>query len=133
MCASVVDGSEPDAHIKENFVNSRAQAAVQQAYRSLPKHGKPAAKEGTVLAAVVLSWGSSCHVVSLATGTKCLNYKTSSDGRLAHDLHAEVLARRSACLWLYKQLEHSLQCSSSRNSAQFLDSPASEKLICCIT
>lgn len=109
---------EPNAQISDSLLNSRIVTLVLRVYNSLPAHGKPGEQEGTVLAAVVLSKGSSCHVVSLATGSKCLNYSISADGRLAHDLHAEVLARRAACSWLYKQFLHILQCSSCNTGMQ---------------
>lgn len=109
----------PAAKLSDNSLKSRAVELLQLAYGSLPVHGKPGEQEGTVVAAVVLSDEAEVlSLVSLATGTKCLSHKASADGRLAHDLHAEVLARRAACLWLYKQLHHSLVCSSCTTSAQ---------------
>ena len=111
--ASLIEPEQPSSEALDASLKSRAIELVQQAYSSLPVHGKPGAQECTVLAAVVLSDAAKAlSLVSLATGTKCLNHKAAVDGRLAHDLHAEVLARRAACLWLYKQLHHSLLCSS---------------------
>jgi hypothetical protein len=110
------DRDQPtDADISD-LQNSNLRALVLRAYSSLPSHGKPADPEATVLAAIVLSNGASCHLVSLATGTKCLNYNTSADDTLARDLHAEVLARRAACLFLYTQFQHCLQCISCTTS-----------------
>lgn len=120
LCASLLtDSEQPDVTTSDVLLNSRVRALVLRAYNSLPAHGKPGQQEGTVVAAVVLSDGAKAlSLVSLATGTKCLNYNTSADGRLAHDLHAEVLARRAACLWLYRQFHHCLQCSSCKTSVQ---------------
>uniref|UniRef100_A0A3P9MMN1 Adenosine deaminase RNA specific B2 (inactive) n=1 Tax=Oryzias latipes TaxID=8090 RepID=A0A3P9MMN1_ORYLA len=67
-------------------------------------HGRP-----KVLAGVVMSRGfdiSSARVVSLATGTKCLDLEDESDnGRILRDCHAEVISRRALVRFLYAQLE----------------------------
>uniref|UniRef100_A0A3P9IH40 Adenosine deaminase RNA specific B2 (inactive) n=1 Tax=Oryzias latipes TaxID=8090 RepID=A0A3P9IH40_ORYLA len=67
-------------------------------------HGRP-----KVLAGVVMSRGfdiSSVRVVSLATGTKCLDLEDESDsGRILRDCHAEVISRRALVRFLYSQLE----------------------------
>lgn len=53
----------------------------------------------------------SAQVVSLATGTKCLDSDKVSDlvGTLS-DLHAEVISRRALVRFLYAQLELLLWC-----------------------
>eukprot|EP00892_Ulva_mutabilis_P006798 jgi/Ulvmu1/4490/UM002_0216.1 len=83
---------------------------VRSAYNQLPKHGKPCGEEVTVLAAIVMACqDDSVSVVSLATGTKCVaRDKRQGDGKIVHDLHAEVLARRAAVYWVYRQLKHCL-------------------------
>uniref|UniRef100_A0A3B3BXB8 Adenosine deaminase RNA specific B2 (inactive) n=1 Tax=Oryzias melastigma TaxID=30732 RepID=A0A3B3BXB8_ORYME len=62
-----------------------------------------------VLAGVVMSRGfdfSSAQVVSLATGTKCLDLEDVSDtGCILRDCHAEVISRRALVRFLYAQLE----------------------------
>jgi hypothetical protein len=82
------------------------------AYHALPRHGKPdrETSESTVLSGIVLeSAEKGFQVVSLATGTKCLSaVARSCDGSLVHDSHAEVLARRAALLWLYREFERVL-------------------------
>jgi Adenosine-deaminase (editase) domain len=88
------------------------QQYVFNAYNQLGKHGKPSGGQHTVLAAVVLEHKASAapHLVSLATGTKCLSAQgRDPQGRLVHDCHAEVLARRAALHWVYNQLECTLQ------------------------
>uniref|UniRef100_A0A8C3B1T8 Adenosine deaminase RNA specific B2 (inactive) n=1 Tax=Cyclopterus lumpus TaxID=8103 RepID=A0A8C3B1T8_CYCLU len=62
-----------------------------------------------VLAAVVMTRGfdlRSAQVVSLATGTKCLDSDNAGDrGGTLSDCHAEVLSRRALVRFLYAQLE----------------------------
>ncbi|XP_037644487.1 double-stranded RNA-specific editase B2-like [Sebastes umbrosus] len=62
-----------------------------------------------VLAGVVMSRGfdlRSAQVVSLATGTKCLDSDNVSDhGSALSDCHAEVVSRRALVRFLYAQLE----------------------------
>lgn len=48
----------------------------------------------------------SARVVSLATGTKCLDFDSVSDrGGTLSDCHAEVVSRRALVRFLYAQLE----------------------------
>lgn len=45
-------------------------------------------------------------VVAIGTGTKCFSDKyKDQNGTILHDMHAEVLARRSFIRFLYDQLE----------------------------
>ena len=79
-------------------------------YRTLPKKGKPKDTEWTVLSclALVKAGEGEVSLVSLATGTKCLDGLTrrnSLAGTLLHDSHAEILARRGFLLWLLHQIE----------------------------
>lgn len=77
-------------------------------YRRLAKKGKPKESEWTVLSAVVLVREEEVKVVSLATGTKCLDGQTRRrviSGALLHDSHAEILARRGLLLWILNQIE----------------------------
>ncbi|KAF3698599.1 Double-stranded RNA-specific editase B2 [Channa argus] len=69
-----------------------------------------------VLAGIVMTRGfdlRSAQVVSLATGTKCLDADTGSDSGLRlSDCHAEVVSRRALVRFLYAQLEL-LLCKSA--------------------
>ncbi|XP_077368441.1 double-stranded RNA-specific editase B2-like isoform X2 [Festucalex cinctus] len=61
------------------------------------------------MAAIVMTRGfelSSAEVVSMATGTKCLDWDaTCRDDSALHDCHAEVVCRRALLRFLYAQLE----------------------------
>jgi len=94
--------------------------AVQRRFASLPKTGKPASHEHTVLAGFVVTPPSAddfttinrrYHVAALATGTKCLGAARRAEAAagappasLLHDSHAEALARRALLLWVHTQL-----------------------------
>uniref|UniRef100_A0A8C7AKY7 Adenosine deaminase RNA specific B1 n=3 Tax=Neovison vison TaxID=452646 RepID=A0A8C7AKY7_NEOVI len=62
-----------------------------------------------VLAGVVMTTGTDvkdAKVVSVSTGTKCINGEYMSDRGLAlNDCHAEIIARRALLRFLYAQLE----------------------------
>lgn len=60
-----------------------------------------------VRAAIIMTDGISlkkAKVVAIGTGTKCLNVNFDEAGTVLHDMHAEVLARRSFVRFLYDQL-----------------------------
>ncbi|XP_077993625.1 double-stranded RNA-specific editase 1-like [Glandiceps talaboti] len=61
-----------------------------------------------VLAGIVMTMGDdldSAEVITLATGTKCINGKNLSNrGSTINDCHAEIIARRSLIRYLYFQL-----------------------------
>ncbi|XP_019632107.1 PREDICTED: LOW QUALITY PROTEIN: double-stranded RNA-specific editase 1-like [Branchiostoma belcheri] len=64
-----------------------------------------------VLAGMVMTKGTDvetadARVISLATGTKCINGEYMSDqGMALNDCHAEIVSRRSLLRYLYSQLE----------------------------
>lgn len=53
-------------------------------------------------------------VISVSTGTKCINGEYMSDRGLAlNDCHAEIISRRSLLRFLYAQLELALRCGTA--------------------
>nr|CAD7463375.1 unnamed protein product [Timema tahoe] len=62
-----------------------------------------------VLAGIVMTTGlqmDDAIVISVATGTKCINGEHMSErGASLNDTHAEIIARRCLCDYLYTQLE----------------------------
>lgn len=65
-------------------------------------------KAHKVLASIIMTNGMSLDnatVVAIGTGTKCFsNINDDENGTILHDMHAEVLARRSFVRFLCKQL-----------------------------
>lgn len=61
-----------------------------------------------VLSGIVMTNGMSlddAKVVAIGTGTKCVaDKRKDNNGRILHDMHAEVLVRRSFLLFLYREL-----------------------------
>ncbi|RVE55541.1 hypothetical protein OJAV_G00235240 [Oryzias javanicus] len=92
---------------------------VREKYAQLTESSSHA--QPKVLAGVVMSRGfdfGSAQVVSLATGTKCLDLEDVSDtGCLLRDCHAEVISRRALVRFLYAQLEL-LLCKSDDSKEQ---------------
>uniref|UniRef100_A0A3P9Q7C7 Adenosine deaminase RNA specific B2 (inactive) n=1 Tax=Poecilia reticulata TaxID=8081 RepID=A0A3P9Q7C7_POERE len=72
-----------------------------------------------VLAGIVMTRGfdlGSAQVVSLATGTKCLDSdRLNEDGWTLRDCHAEVLSRRALVRFFYSQLELLLWSNQTNN------------------
>uniref|UniRef100_A0A8C9QIZ4 Adenosine deaminase RNA specific B1 n=1 Tax=Spermophilus dauricus TaxID=99837 RepID=A0A8C9QIZ4_SPEDA len=74
-----------------------------------------------VLAGVVMTTGvKEAGVISVSTGTKCINGEYMSDRGLAlNDCHAEIIARRSLLRFLYTQLELYLNSKEDQKSSIF--------------
>ncbi|KAH9823305.1 hypothetical protein DFH28DRAFT_1172680 [Melampsora americana] len=112
----------------QNAISDLVVEVVHEAYRSLPRNGKPIVRddgraEFTILAGIVLidtthddNDNKGKHYTlcpSLATGMRCLpQEKLPKQGDLLHDSHAEVLARRGFRLWLYDEVRRSCEIGS---------------------
>ncbi|XP_044748218.1 tRNA-specific adenosine deaminase 1 [Coccinella septempunctata] len=78
-------------------------------FSSLPRSGKPASNQWTVLSCIIQEESSRFEVVALATGSKCIgSNKMSPIGDILNDSHAEVICRRAFMLYLYEELERAL-------------------------
>ncbi|XP_045140401.1 double-stranded RNA-specific editase 1 isoform X2 [Echinops telfairi] len=73
-----------------------------------------------VLAGIVMTTGTDvkdAKVISVSTGTKCINGEYMSDRGLAlNDCHAEIISRRSLLRFLYTQLELYLNKEDQKRS-----------------
>ncbi|XP_017014719.2 tRNA-specific adenosine deaminase 1 [Drosophila takahashii] len=79
-----------------------------QKFESLPKTGKPTAKQWTILAGIVEfnRRTEDSQLVALGCGTKCIGEsKLCAKGYVLNDSHAEILARRAFLRFLYQELK----------------------------
>ncbi|XP_066115294.1 double-stranded RNA-specific editase 1 isoform X2 [Saccopteryx bilineata] len=76
-----------------------------------------------VLAGIVMTTGTDvkdAKVISVSTGTKCINGEYMSDRGLAlNDCHAEIISRRSLLRFLYTQLELYLNSKDDQKKSIF--------------
>ena len=83
-------------------------------YRKLPRKGKPAETEWTVLAGIAMERAGRFTAVALATGTKCLSANRMLEtGQAINDSHAEVLTRRAFRRFLLEQVRYLAEGSES--------------------
>ncbi|KMQ91116.1 double-stranded rna-specific editase adar-like protein [Lasius niger] len=79
------------------MVNQKFSELIQ----SKPQHARR-----KVLAGIVQTKGQDAELICVTTGTKCVSGEhLSVSGGAVNDCHAEVVARRCLCEYLYKQLE----------------------------
>ncbi|KAK9886762.1 hypothetical protein WA026_018414 [Henosepilachna vigintioctopunctata] len=79
-------------------------------FDSLQKTGKPKINEWTVLSCIIQEEDSHFKTVALGTGSKCIGKnKMSNKGDILNDSHAEVICRRAFLLYLYEQMENTLE------------------------
>ncbi|XP_012223706.1 double-stranded RNA-specific editase Adar isoform X2 [Linepithema humile] len=79
------------------MVNQKFSELIQ----SKPQHARR-----KVLAGIVQTKGADAELICVTTGTKCVSGEhLSVSGGAVNDCHAEVVARRCLCEYLYKQLE----------------------------
>ena len=85
---------------------------VNQQFQTLMENQQSHSRR-KVLAGLVMTTGpqmSEVKVISITTGTKCINGEHMSvGGNSLNDCHAEVIARRCLLDFLYSQLEMLLQ------------------------
>ena len=93
--------------------------AVNAVYTSL--RFKPPIGQYTILAGFILVSPEELHVISLATGSKCLPAnRLSRRGEAVNDSHAEILAKRGALLWFFDEI-HRVENRSSEEPSHWLE------------
>ncbi|XP_020288078.1 double-stranded RNA-specific editase Adar isoform X2 [Pseudomyrmex gracilis] len=81
---------------------------------------KPQHARRKVLAGIVQTKGTDALLICIATGTKCISGEhLSVSGGAVNDCHAEVVARRCLCEYLYNQLELHIE---DKNAESILES-----------
>ncbi|KAK5860426.1 hypothetical protein PBY51_021903 [Eleginops maclovinus] len=99
-----IQGSRAKHQLPQFFAESIFHL-LSQKYSELTDGRSSSYAKHKVLAGVVMSRGSA-QVVSLASGTKCLDLDNDSDhSDTLSDCHAEVISRRALVRFLYAQLE----------------------------
>lgn len=91
--------------MSEKFANEITKKCLDFFNENLPKTGKPADKEWTVLSAILKSQNGSIEVVALGTGTKCIgSSQMSAKGDILNDSHAEICCRRAFLRYLLHEM-----------------------------
>ncbi|KAM4621936.1 adenosine deaminase domain-containing protein 1 [Polymixia lowei] len=91
-------------HERKNPVNNQIPHAVrEQLNRLMKSHPEFSACGGTAAAFIVQTSGG-CEVVAVGTGSFNTKGSAASNGRVLHDSHAVVVARRSLMRYLYRHL-----------------------------
>jgi len=90
--------------INQELADRAVKLTIEQ-YNRLPKTGKPAKDEWTVLASIVELNCEDVCVVALGTGSKCVGRNSlSKQGDVVHDAHAEVIARRNFLCYIMSEM-----------------------------
>uniref|UniRef100_A0A8C4ES07 Adenosine deaminase domain containing 1 (testis-specific) n=1 Tax=Dicentrarchus labrax TaxID=13489 RepID=A0A8C4ES07_DICLA len=91
-------------HERKNSVNLQIPNAVRgQLTKLMNSHPEFSACAGTTAAFIIQTSGG-CEVVAVGTGNFNTNGSALSSGRIVHDSHAVVTARRSLMRFLYRHL-----------------------------
>uniref|UniRef100_A0A8C6XB12 Adenosine deaminase RNA specific B1 n=1 Tax=Naja naja TaxID=35670 RepID=A0A8C6XB12_NAJNA len=103
-------------HLPQVLADAVARLVVEKFSDLTDNFTSPHARR-KVLAGVVMTTGTDvkdAQVISVSTGTKCINGEYMSDRGLAlNDCHAEIIARRCLLKFLYTQLELHLRNSAA--------------------
>ncbi|XP_042348891.1 adenosine deaminase domain-containing protein 1 [Plectropomus leopardus] len=91
-------------HDETSSVNLQIPQAVRDQLTKLMNSHPQFSACASTTAAFVIQTSSGCEVVALGTGNFNTKENTSSSGRIVHDSHAVVTARRSLMRFLYRHL-----------------------------
>ncbi|XP_032410168.1 adenosine deaminase domain-containing protein 1 [Xiphophorus hellerii] len=101
--ASISDRNPSRAfYERKSSVNLQIPHAVKDQLSKLLNNHPEFSSCGETTAAFIVKTSTGCEVVALGTGN--FNTKVSSNGRVVHDSHAVVTARRSLMRYLYRHL-----------------------------
>ncbi|XP_036622964.1 double-stranded RNA-specific editase 1 [Trichosurus vulpecula] len=112
-------------HLPQVLADSVARLIVEKFSDLTDNFTSPHARR-KVLSGVVMTTGTDvkdAQVISISTGTKCINGEYMSDRGLAlNDCHAEIISRRSLIRFLYTQLELFLSTREDQQRSIFMKS-----------
>uniref|UniRef100_U3KFW5 Adenosine deaminase RNA specific B1 n=1 Tax=Ficedula albicollis TaxID=59894 RepID=U3KFW5_FICAL len=112
-------------HLPQVLADAVARLVVDKFSDLTENFSSPHARR-KVLAGVVMTTGTDVKdalVISVSTGTKCINGEYMSDRGLAlNDCHAEIIARRCLLKFLYTQLELYLSNKEDQQKSIFIRS-----------
>ncbi|XP_039182317.1 double-stranded RNA-specific editase 1 isoform X6 [Crotalus tigris] len=112
-------------HLPQVLADAVARLVVEKFSDLTDNFTSPHARR-KVLAGVVMTTGTDvkdAQVISVSTGTKCINGEYMSDRGLAlNDCHAEIIARRCLLKFLYTQLELHLSNKEDQQKSIFIKS-----------
>ncbi|XP_072851156.1 double-stranded RNA-specific editase 1 isoform X5 [Pogona vitticeps] len=115
-------------HLPQVLADAVARLVVDKFSNLTDNFTSPHARR-KVLAGVVMTTGTDvkdAQVISVSTGTKCINGEYMSDRGLAlNDCHAEIIARRCLLKFLYAQLELLLSNKEDQQKSIFIKSEQS--------
>ncbi|XP_044158638.1 double-stranded RNA-specific editase 1 isoform X1 [Bufo gargarizans] len=110
-------------HLPQVLADAVARLVIEKFSELTDNFTSPHARR-KVLAGVVMTTGidvKDAQVISVSTGTKCINGEYMSDRGLAlNDCHAEIVARRSLLRFLYTQLELFLSSKEDQQTSIFM-------------
>nr|XP_020476314.1 adenosine deaminase domain-containing protein 1 isoform X1 [Monopterus albus] len=91
-------------HKKKDSVNLQVPQAVRDALTKLMSSNSEFSACAGTIAAFIIQTSRGCEVVAFGTGNFNTKESASSSGRIVHDSHAVVTARRSFMRFLYRHL-----------------------------
>ncbi|XP_068101312.1 double-stranded RNA-specific editase 1 isoform X2 [Hyperolius riggenbachi] len=110
-------------HLPQVLADAVARLVVDKFSELTDNFTSPHARR-KVLAGVVMTTGidvKDAQVISVSTGTKCINGEYMSDRGLAlNDCHAEIVSRRSLLRFLYTQLDLFLSTKDDQQKSIFM-------------
>ncbi|ESO10942.1 hypothetical protein HELRODRAFT_167455 [Helobdella robusta] len=108
------------AHEEPTYNPDLFMKLVQEKFKSLT--GSSVYSKQKVLAGFIMTKDNNSNpkLVSLASGTKCINGEfISNNGRAINDCHAEILARRGLKNFLFQQLNLFFSCETDNDDVIF--------------
>uniref|UniRef100_A0A673A4N7 Adenosine deaminase domain containing 1 (testis-specific) n=1 Tax=Sphaeramia orbicularis TaxID=375764 RepID=A0A673A4N7_9TELE len=118
------------SHERKNSVNLQIPHAVRDQLTKLLNSHPEFYNCAETTAAFIIQTSSGCEVVALGTGNFNTKENASSSGRILHDSHAVVTARRSLMRFLYRHLLMFFSKASNLAEKSVFQQNSSSGLVC---